>query len=174
MERLQWNEPASYRRAVARQRERQIPWESIKGAAFLFFVCIAARGSAEMGRPNPNLVGWGTTLVLAATVALLVAFGLPRLLLLLPNSIVILSDKGINNNIIGHGASLRFWPWSEISSCEISTVTLAGRQYRTLTAHDTNGREIASFGLKARPTTEELKQLLTRYEKHVNTDANQI
>lgn len=171
MVQLRWHEPASYRRAVARRHGRAALWESCKFALVVFSLMVGIRALDGLGRANPNLIGWTGMLVLAASTALLVAFGLPAFLRLLPNSIVILSEKGINNNIIGLGASIRFWPWGEISSCGVSTVTLDGKQYRTLVAYGADGRELASFGLSDSLTLEEIQQLLKRYGKRLHANA---
>jgi uncharacterized RDD family membrane protein YckC len=110
-------------------------------------------------------------LALASVFALTLAFGLPRLLLLLPNSFVILSKEGINNNIVGVGATVRYWPWAEISSCRVSTTTLDGKKFLTLRLIDREGHDLASFGMRDRTLVDEIEGLLTRYGKRLEVDS---
>src|SRR5690242_13359631 len=64
---------------------------------------------------GPHPPGWELTVAIAAGVAFFAAYGLPALMSLMPGSIVILSDKGVNNNVhTGRGWSIRFWPWEDI------------------------------------------------------------
>lgn len=167
MEDLQWHEPAAYRRAVARRQQRENPWKAVGFAGAAFLVVIALRALAA---PNPNQIGWPATVVLAATLALFLAFGFPRLILLFPNSIVILSRKGINNNVVGNGASIRFWSWDKISSCRVSTASHEGREFRTLTIYGPDGREAATFGLRDAPTIDAIRRLLERHGKSLEVD----
>lgn len=171
MEELQWHEPAAYRRAVARQRGREGLWEAIKVAVITFFALIAVQGFSVLTRPDANRIGWPAMLTLALVVALLLAFGLPRFLLLFPNSIVILSKTGINNNIIGTGARIRFWLWEEISSCRISPLMLDGRNFLTLRLYGLDGQIMETFGLGDESMVVEIERLLRRHGKQREVDS---
>ena len=143
----------------------------MKFAAVAFLFIVGVRVWGEFENPNANLPDWGTTLVIAAVLALLLAFVLPRLLLLLPNSIVILSKKGVNNNIVvADGVRNRFWLWHEISFCSIAIETLGERRFETFSLYDLDGRVMATFGLPSKPKIEELAQMLRLYDKPLQAE----
>lgn len=159
---LKWHEPAAYRRAA----HRVSLLESIKFAAIVFVVVIGIRGLVEIRpNPNPNRPSWAASVLIAAAAAVFFAFGFPALLSFLPNSIVILSRKGVNNNIVGKGAKIHFWPWDEIASCAIATESFGQRGFRTLSLLGANGTELATFGMAEQPTNEEIAEFLRAHGK---------
>lgn len=160
---LQWHEPSAYRCALARQNKRERFWGSLKFVAFIFIVMIGVRAMGESGSSHPRLPGWLPTLLIASGVAVLLAFVLPWLLLRLPSSIIILSEKGVNNNLIGPGVKIYFWTWAEITSCSVSAVTIGERSFRTFGLHGANGQVLATFGVGDKPTAEEIEQYLNFY-----------
>jgi hypothetical protein len=165
LKKLQWHEPAAYRRAIARRETRERPWAATRYAAFVFFVLTGLRAIIGWTRPNPNLLGWPWSLAVAAAAAYFFAFLFPWLITLLPNSIVILSEKGVNNNVIGHGVTVRFWSWDKIEYATETQVELDGHVYRTLVLHDANGRVLETFGLRDKPALDEISQFLNEQGK---------
>ena len=119
MSRLQWHEPAAYRRGLHIEHEAQHPWRTVRNVAICVIALLAMRGFVEVVHLRngqfPNRPGWLLSIPLAAIMGVIIGFWLPRLLLWLPGSIVILSKKGVNNNVIlGEGAHINFWPWERI------------------------------------------------------------
>jgi hypothetical protein len=145
------------------KRERENPWESLRfaGAVFLALILLRYLG----GRTNPNLPGLPQTLLISLAAAFVIAYAFPWFLLLLPNSIVILSEKGVNNNIIGRGAAIRFWPWSQIAYCTLSSMGTGRKVFRILTLHSDDGNLLERFGIPNNPPDDEIRSLLKRYGK---------
>lgn len=151
MKDLQWHEPAAYRRAIYYQNERADPLNSLKFAGVTFLLMLGFRYLVGTG-PNPNPPPWPTSILVATAVAVFMAYGVPALMSLLPGSIVILSEKGINNNVMtGRGWSIRFWPWDEIAYCSTAVDTAGGKDYDVITVHDNTGHILATLALSGRP-----------------------
>lgn len=164
MDALQWHEPRAFRRAEYRDRQKKNPWESPRTAALCFGVILALRGLAGM-RPNPNQISWGLTVLLAAVVGLAVAYLLPFALGYLSVSVVILSEKGVNNNIVGHGATMYFWSWDEIARCTLGEAVRGGKSYPCLLLHDHEENLMACLALAEKPTPQEIRAWLQHYGK---------
>jgi len=155
--RLQWNEPAAYRRQIFREHEHRKPFEAYKFAAIVFGIMLILRGVAGIGNANPNLPGWLPMLGLSLLVAIVVAFVLPLVLSWVSVSIVILSEKGVNNNIVGHGATIYFWPWDRVEYCTTAIDRVGNHSYPTLSLHSADDEVLATFGLREKPTVDELR-----------------
>ena len=165
MEPLLWHEPAKYRRAKFRQREKYNPMESVRFAAFAFVVILALRGLAGM-RPAPDAhpPGWLPTVGVALGVAVFVAYILPRLESLLANSIVILSEKGVNNNSVWGGATIRFWPWEKVDYCYVWTEQLYDRSYPVLSFCDSENIVLATVCRSDKVPLSEVEKILEAYQ----------
>ena len=145
------------------ERERENPWESLRFAGGVFLLLIALRFLG--GRGNPNLPGLPQTVLISLAAAFVIAYVFPWFLLLMPNSMVILSEKGVNNNIIGRGATIRFWPWTQIAYCALAEVVIRGREFRTLSLHAEDGSLLEQFGIPDNPQDHEIRSLLERHGK---------
>ena len=76
----------------------------------------------------------------AAAVALMIAFVLPVVMLWIASAIVVISDLGINHNVMwGKGWRHNFWRWDQISSCSIINETHQGHRYRVLEVNLVDG-----------------------------------
>jgi hypothetical protein len=164
METLQWHEPSAFRRAEYRDRQKQKPWEAPKTAAICFGVILGLRGLAGM-RPNPNMLSWGWIALLAAGVGLGIAYLLPFALGYLARSVVILSEKGVNNNIVGHGATIYFWSWDEIAYCTLGEPARGGRSYPCLLLHDHQRTLMACLALAEKPSPDDVRAWLQSNDK---------
>jgi hypothetical protein len=137
MKDLLWHEPAKYRRAKYNQMEKANPLKSLQFAGVAFAIILALRGLAGMSpRPGRHPPDWGITALIALGAAVFAAYLLPRFVGLFANSIVILSSKGVNNNSVHGGATVRFWPWSKIAFCYAWTERLNGIDYKVLSFCD--------------------------------------
>ncbi|MBS0266831.1 MAG: hypothetical protein JSS02_33195 [Planctomycetes bacterium] len=165
-EKLQWHEPAAYRRACARRRSQEQPWERLKVAACIALGLLALYAYMVFTQPpQPNRPGWLVATVISAAGGFCSGYVFPWLILLMPNSIVILSPKGVNNNIIGYGARIRFWDWRGISGCRIGTDDIAGQSFRIIALLDGDGRELERFGLRADLDLQQVRSLLESHGK---------
>lgn len=167
MGRLQWNEPKAYHRCRSRRHKLRNPWDSAKFAATAFLMILGIRVFAEFERANPDLPGWMPTLVIAAAIALFFGFVFPVLISFISISVVVLSESGVNNNVVGHGATLNFWPWSEIAYCSTSVANVGNRSFQTLSLHDAHENVLATFALANSPTVEEVREWLNELGKRI-------
>ena len=147
---------------------RENPWESTKFAGVAFVVILALCYMMESGKAN--LPSWPKTVAIASLFAVFTAYVLPWLILRLPNSIVILSAKGVNNNVIGRGSRITFWPWSDIVFFSTSVETCDDRPVETITLHGQDGQSLANFGLSGKPTLDEVSQFLQGFGKPLRND----
>ncbi len=145
MVQLRWKEPVAYKRAVARQHG--LPGSFNVWRPLPFMLGIMAVGLAGAAFHNkPAFGSWPLTVALLAGVGFLVAYGLPILAALDANLIVI-SHRGVGRRVMyGAGVRLECWPWEEVASCSLESVTLDGRPYQVLRVHSSEGSS-ATFGL---------------------------
>lgn len=165
MDQLQWHEPRAFRRAEYRERQQGDPWDAPKTAAIGFGVIFVLGAMAKIGNPNPNMLSWPWLVILALGVGVGITYLLPLMLGYISLSIVILSAKGINNNIVGHGATIYFWSWDEAAYCSIGETTTGGKTYPCLVLHDLNGGVLARLALAKKPSAEEVREWLERHGK---------
>lgn len=144
---LKWYEPRAYRRARFFEQERRNPWDAVKVASVTFLVLVSLRLSAGLGPDHRDTPGWLPALGLAVAVAGFVAYGLPVLLSFVSVSVVLLTEKGVNNNIIGHGVTFHFWAWADIEGCEVCVESAGGHTSQTFSLLGDGGRILATFGL---------------------------
>jgi len=164
---LQWHEPAAYRRAIYYENERRNPLDSVKLAGIVFAVMCGLRFLAGLG-PESHPPPWPPSAALALGVALIVAYGLPGLMSLMPGSMVILSDKGLNNNVhTGRGWSIRFWPWDEIDHCSTAVELAGGKTYDTISFWNSNGELLVTLALKDHSTLGEVGRVLQSKNKQL-------
>ena len=132
MKAFQWNELASYPRAIYYEKERSDPEDSAKLAGSSFPIVLELRFLAGL-RSNAHPPAWPISTGVVALMALFAAYGLLTLMSLLPGSIVIISDKGISNNkMTERGWQIRFWPWDQIAYCTVSMDSVGGKTYEVL------------------------------------------
>ena len=161
---LLWHEPAGYRRAKYTQMEALDPLRSVK-FALLAFVCIL--GCRWLGglHPAPDMhpPGWSLSTAMAFGIALFLAYVLPRFIGLFANSIVILSEKGVNNNTVAYGAHIRFWPWSEIAFCYVWTEALNNDRYPVLSFCDGRSIVLTTLARSEKVPISEIERVLRAY-----------
>jgi hypothetical protein len=144
--RLQWTEPAAYKRerhrkAAAGRPPDYVPWLIALGLTALMI-------GASVYRREPYVAGsWPLTVLLAIAIP----FGLMLFLRWTTSAFgdtVILSEKGINRNgFEGAAAVVRFWPWDRIARCTIHTVEAEGKPLRLLFAHTGADRSGHGFAI---------------------------
>ena len=161
MQQLLWHEPAKYRRAKYRQHEKANPLESVKFGAFAFAVILALRALAGLHpASDKHPPEWPATAVGALAFALIAAYGMPRIIGLFANSIVIISDKGVNNNTVGRGVTVRFWAWDKIDYCYAWTETLYGAAYPVISFCDAAGIVLATLCLNDKVSLQQIEAAL--------------
>ena len=168
MKELQWHEPTAYRRAIYFENERHDPLNSLKFAGTTFLLFLGFRllvGTGSQGKQPPPW--WPHTIAAAAAVAIFVAYVLPALMSVLPgSSIVLLSDKGVNNNkMAGRGWVIRFWSWDEIAYGVIATDTAGGKAYPVMSLHAVDGSVLVTLALPASPPAHEVWQYFAAHGK---------
>jgi len=169
MRELQWHEPAAYRRAIYYENERKDPLISLKFAGIVFVVMLGLRYFVGL-RPDPDAhpPGWGVTAAIAAGVAVFTAYGLPAMMSLMPGSIVILSDKGVNNNVhTGRGWSIRFWPWEEIDHLSAHMDTAGGKAYQVIALHGSDDAALVTLALGTKTTLQDVEEYALRRGKQL-------
>lgn len=160
MKAFQWHEPASYRRAIYYENERSDPGDSAKFAGSSFLIVLGLRFLAGLGS-NAHPPAWPVSIGVAALIALFTAYGLPTLMSLLPGSIVIISDKGINNNkMTGRGWQIRFWPWEQIAYCTVSMDSVGGKTYEVISLCAEDGHVLVTLAFTDRSASEQLNDFL--------------
>ncbi len=171
MKPLLWHEPAKYRRAKFRQRERGNPMESVKLAVFTFLFILGLRGLAGIHpAPDAHPPDWTATADVAFGMAIFVPYILPRFIGLFAISIVTLSEKGVNNNIISFGVTLRFWPWQNIAFGYLWTEELYGNAYRVLSFCDSESIVLTTVCLSAATTENDIQRVLNTYNIPLQRD----
>jgi hypothetical protein len=143
------------------------PWRKVGRVAFCAAAILAMRGFVEVVHLRhgqfPNRPGWLFSIALAAILGTVVGYWLPRLILLLPGSIVILSEKGVNNNVIATSVSVKFWPWELIDHARFGKQTVRGRAFSVLTLYDDNDTRLATFALREHPGHSEIAAYLLEH-----------
>lgn len=163
MKELQWHEPAAYRRGIYYENERHDPLSSLKFAGTAFLIVLGLRFLAGFG-PDAHPPPWPPSVGVAAGIALFAAYGLPAIMSLIPGSIVILSDKGINNNVLtGRVWSIRCWSWDEIAACASYTDTVGGRAYPVVAVLDHDGETLVTVALAPRVSLPEVEAYLVAH-----------
>jgi hypothetical protein len=166
---LRWHEPAAYRRLLFSEEERAHPWRVIGYIAAACVGLLALRGIVELGHLQngqfPNRPGWPASIALAAVGGIVIGYLLPRFLLLLPGSIVILSEKGVNNNVIGKGVMVRFWSWERIDHALIGSQTIRDREFSVMSLYDSHGDELVTLALRDSPGVAEIQQYFREHGK---------
>src|SRR5258708_5677504 len=133
---------------------------SIKLAGIVFVVMLGLRLLVGL-RPDPEAhpPGWAVTTAVAAGVATFVAYGLTALMSLMPGSIVILSYKGVNNNVhTGRGWSIRFWSWEEIDHLSAHMDTAGGKTYEVVTLHGSENSVLVTLALGHKTSINEVEE----------------
>jgi len=149
MARLQWDEPRGYRRAQNRMVGRGDRLKTLGYAGFCFVMLLALRGLAGIHpAPDAHPPGWGITLLVAVVGAFMIAFVVPAIMNYAATAVVILSEKGINHNVVwGRGLRVGFWAWDTLGECKIGHDTAEGRTYRVLHIIDQNGDEVKTIAI---------------------------
>jgi len=170
VKRLQWHEPAAYRRGLHLEQEAENPWGSVKRVSICAVLMLVLRGFVELGHWHngqfPNRPSWPISIALAAILGVAVGYLLPRILLFLPGSIVILSEKGVNNNVLlGEAVAVKFLPWDKIDHARIWRQSVRGREFAVLSLIDSNGAELATYALRDRPGIAEIEAYFRQHGK---------
>ncbi len=167
MKQLQWHEPAAYRRALflARMRSHPMKSQSLAFAAAVFAAMLALRAIVDRN-PEAHPPGILPSIAIALMIALVAVYGLPLFITLLPGSIVILSEKGVNNNVIlGWGVRIHFWAWEKISYCVAGVQTVNGNSYQIITLHGSNDEALTTVALAQKPTLNDVAAYLASRDK---------
>jgi hypothetical protein len=165
MKDFQWHEPASYRRAISYENERRNPQASAKFAGVAFAIVLGLR--FIFGRQtDSHPPAWSASVAIAALIALFAAYGLPAVVSLLPASIVIFSEKGVNNNVMtGRGWNIRFWPWEQIAYCTVGVDSAGGRTYEVIYMHAVDNRLLATLAFTDRSVPVQINDFLHAHGK---------
>ncbi len=160
---LRWKEPASFKRAVARQHgmrpNRWYPILFALGIAVVFLGGTAYHNKPAMG-------SWPLTVALATGVGGLVAYGVPFLASRDPN-LVVISERGVGRRVMGGGSvSLECWPWECIAYCSLESMTLEGRSYSVLVVHSEK-EEVALFALDSGTDVKDVVGAIAVYGREV-------
>ena len=115
---MQWTEPKQYWRSKLQQN---FPREHGKQVLYGLGVFVSLAGIRYLSSLMPDQQGkpfsWGSTFLIAFIGALVIAFGYPELSRFLSASHVIISKKGVNNNLqLGGSVRVHFYDWNEISA----------------------------------------------------------
>ena len=161
---LLWHEPAQYCRAKYNQMEALDPLRSVKFALFAFVFILGCRWLGGLHpAPDAHPPGWSITTAMAFGIALFVAYVLPRIVGLFATSIVILSEKGVNNNTVGPVVRIRFWPWSEIAFCYVWTEALNDDRYPVLSFCDSRSIVLTTLARSEKVPLSEIERALHAY-----------
>ena len=165
MSQLLWREPRAYRRAKYNQLEKLDPWWSISFALFTFLTLIGFRFLAglrpERGAHPPE---WSLSIAMAFLLALFIAYVLPRLVGLMANSLVILSEKGVNHNSVWGGVTIRFWQWSRVAFCYIWTERINHDTYPVLSFCDEQGVVLTTVCCGEMVSLSDIEAFLNAYQ----------
>jgi hypothetical protein len=160
-----WHEPRAYLRAVYYDNERVRPLDSARLAAAVFAFMLGMRFVVGLRQePDARLLGWPAMVWLAAGVALFVAYGLLAIISMVAPSIVIFSDKGVNNNrFLGVGWRIRFWAWDRIGMIGVGTEALADQLFRVVVLLDHDGGFLARLALADNVTPGDLDRFAAEH-----------
>ena len=165
MPQLLWHEPREYRRAKYNQLEKHNPWQSVRFACFTFLAILGFRFLAglrpERGAHPPE---WLLSIAMAFSIAIFIAYILPRMVGVMANSIVILSEKGVNNNSVWGGVTIRFWQWSRVAFCYIWTEHVNNKPYPVLSFCDPQGIVLTTLCCSDKVPLPEVEQFLNTYQ----------
>jgi hypothetical protein len=140
---LRWKEPASFKRALARQHgATPNPWYPLPFLLGIVAVCLV--GAAFHNKPAMG--SWPLTVALATGAGFLVAYGVPFLASRDPN-LVVISERGVGRRVMrGVGFLMECWPWERVAYCSLESTTLEGRSYSVLVVHS-ESEDLALFAL---------------------------
>lgn len=160
MSTLAWDEPRNYRRNQNSREMRVFSVETLKTIGVVAGCLIGLRFLVGLNpRPSGVPVSWPNTILLAFVVALIAAVVAPWLIARIGMSRVILSEKGINHNVMrGIGWQINFYPWSSVSGVQMS---------------EEEGQPVLRIGLKSgstllvalanQPSTSEVQAYIARH-----------
>lgn len=123
------------------------------------------RAYAGWSDPNPNQPDWYVTTALATFTAFLLVYLLPTVQDFLPNSLVILSEKGINNNIVKGGVHISFIPWDRIGKAVIDPVELDGSVYLAISIYSPSDNHIVTYGVGKKTPIGEIREYFHLFSK---------
>jgi hypothetical protein len=157
---LAWVEPKSYWEKKLGSNGQ--PWIKtfLYGLALFTFAAGARYLSSRQTDHQNTPINWPIFLGGAFAASQLIAFLWPRLIRLLSASHVIISEKGINNNLqFGTRFDFRFWSWEKLGS--VGASVLEGQDILVLRAPD--GSEIERLGLRSKPNRDQIKQAVEHF-----------
>ena len=160
---IQWTEPTAFRKAVNKAAEHRKPLDSLKIASGIFVVVLGLRWMYSLHHTSSsNPPQWGAMVIFSLIIALFVAYGLPALFSVMSTSIVILSEKGINNNRMAYGRWVfHFWEWEQISRAALVSEEIGSGNHRVLKLIDNNGQLLATLALSPQINETEVVEYLS-------------
>lgn len=122
MSNLAWDEPRNFRRNQNAREQRVFSVESAKTMAVIAGCLIGLRVLVGLNpRPSGVSLSWPNAILLALVVGFVGAIVAPWLIARIGMARVILSEKGINHNVMrGIGWQINFYPWSSVSGVQMS------------------------------------------------------
>ena len=142
---LRWQEPKAYGRVKFAQSEEANSSEWLKTTSGIFVVLIGLRIMVGIQQqPGTQPPSWSVYVPAALALALFITRIVPRLVGLIAVSTAILSEKGVNLNTVGIGASVRFVPWENIKCAEFWTDDAGGKPHQVVSFM---GRDVALLTL---------------------------
>lgn len=135
---VRWKEPASFKRALARQAPS--PRRSWYPPLLALGVTAVGMGGT-LYHDNPVGGNWPLTVAATAGVGVLLAYVVPFLASRDPN-LVAITERGVGWRVLHGGVvSLECWPWDQIDSCVLTSMTLEGKSYPVLVLHAVNDEQ---------------------------------
>ena len=141
---LTWVEPPAYFRSKRSKRPPLKDQLLLAVGVFAFGAGVRYLSSLQPAQRNQP-VHWPSFLGLCLIISLFIAFGWPWIAGALSASHIVVSDKGINNNLqVGTSVRVKHWPWSEIGS--VGTELDQGR--RIMVIKGTRGQILERLAIK--------------------------
>lgn len=121
MSTLAWDEPRVYRRNQNSREMRVFSVETLKTIGVVAGCLIGLRFLVGLNpRPSGVHLSWPNTVILAIVVGVIASVIAPWLIARIGMARVLLSEKGINHNVMrGVGWQINFYPWASVSEARI-------------------------------------------------------
>lgn len=153
--RLTWVEP----RAYWLKRQEGTGWtlktQTLYAFGLFAFAVLVRWGSSMQPAQRNNPVNWPVFISIAFPLCMLIGYGWPQAAKFLSSSNVIVSEKGINNNIqVGTMVRVQFWQWSSLGP--VGEMQQEG--HRLLIVRDLRGGVLAKLGIAPSIDSGQLKQ----------------
>jgi len=134
IEQLTWIEPKGYGQHKFRQKEKISPKETLRTTLSIYVILMGLRVIVGLNQDSTSHPpSWAIYTPFAIFFSFFIARILPRLVGMIAVSTVILSEKGVNLNTVGVGASIRFVPWAEIDQVTFESEQSGAMSFSVLT-----------------------------------------